>query len=290
MQVAAQLIASGLAVGALYALVGLGYVIVYRATRTLNFSHGQMLMLGAIVGLQLHVYSGVSYWGSFVLVMLGMAALGAIVEVVVYRPLAGGSISSIILATAAVGSIVQSLVRAKQEQQLSYFPPIVSNEPLDALAIAISPLQLSVVGISVGIVLAFSLFFRYTRLGRVMRAVSENSDAAALVGIRVNRVHMLTWAIAGAFAGIAGLLIAPLTLISPDMGVIANKGFVAAIVGGFTSLPGTVVGGLIVGVVENAVGVYVSTAYKDVFVFLLMLAFLIVRPAGLLGRGSGRRV
>lgn len=286
----AQIVVSGLTIGAVYALVGLGFVIIYLATKTLNFAHGEVLMLGAIIGLQLHGVWGLGYWTTFLTVMLALGFLGVLIERVAYRPLARAPITTVILATAAVGAIIRSAVRITQEQQISYFPPMLSTEPFQLAGVSLTPLDLGIVGIGLGFVLTFTVLFRYSSIGRAMRAVSENPDAASLVGIKVSRVNALTWAIASAFGAVAGLLVAPILLITPDMGVIAIKGFVAAIIGGFSSPGGAIVGGLLLGVVENLIGVYISTSYKDVFTFLLLLAILFVRPAGLFGKVGGRRV
>jgi branched-chain amino acid transport system permease protein len=286
----AQIAVSGVTLGSVYALVGLGFVIIYKATRTLNFAHGEMLMLGAIVALQLHVMRMIPYWPTFLAVLVGLAVFGLLVERVSYRPLAHAPEFTVIMATVAVGAMIRSSVRITQEQQLSYFPPIFGGGALNIDGIAITPLNLGITTICLGLVLGFSLFFQFTSFGRAMRAVSENRDAASLVGIKVSRVYATVWAISAALAGAAGILIAPLILITPDMGIIANKAFIGAVLGGFTSLPGTVVGGLLLGVLENFVGVYISTAYKDVIIFLLLVAILLIRPQGLLGREQGRRV
>jgi branched-chain amino acid transport system permease protein len=286
----AQIAMSGITVGSVYALVGLGFVIIYKATRTLNFAHGEMLMLGAIVALQLHVVRAIPYWPTFLIVLIGLGCLGLLVERVSYRPLADAPEFTIIMATVAVGAMIRSGVRITQEQQLSYFPPMFSVSAINIGGISVTPLNLGITAICLGLVVAFSLFFQYTAFGRAMRAVSENRDAASLVGISVSRIYAVVWAMSAALAAAAGILIAPLILITPDMGVIANKAFIGAILGGFTSLPGTIVGGLLLGVLENFVGVYISTAYKDVFTFLLLVTILLVRPEGLLGRRLGRRV
>jgi len=285
-----QVVVSGLTLGSVYALVGLGFVIVYKATRTLNFAHGDLLMLGAVVGLYLHVERALPYWPTFLVVLVLMALLGVLIERVAYRPLAHTPEFTVILSTAAVGGIIRSSVRITQEQQLSYFPPIFGAEPFRVAGVSVSPLELGVIGIALGFVLAFSLFFQLTRTGKGMRAVAENPDAASLVGIRVPRVWAMTWGASAAFAAAAGILVAPLILITPDMGVVANKAFVGAVLGGFNSLLGTVVGGFVLGVLGNLIGVYVSTAYRDALTFLLLLAILLVKPTGLLGQRAQRRV
>jgi branched-chain amino acid transport system permease protein len=286
----AQIVVSGLTLGSIYALVGIGFVIVYKASRTLNFAHGDLLMLGAILALFLHGDLAVPYWLTFAIVLLVMGGVGLVVERAVYRPLAQAPQFTVILGTVAVGAMIRSGVRIHAEQQLSYFPAFLPTEPVSLLGVSATPLQLGIIGISIGLAVAFTLFFRYTTLGKAMRAVSENPDAASLVGIKVHRTYALVWGLSAAFAAAAGILVAPLLLITPDMGTIANKAFIGAILGGFTSVWGTVLGGLLLGVVENLIGVYISTAYKDVISFLLLLAILVVRPTGIFGRAQLRKV
>jgi branched-chain amino acid transport system permease protein len=181
-------------------------------------------------------------------------------------------------------------VRAFHGDDFGVFPPVVSMQPITVLGVRFTALNLLVLALTTIALLAFAFLFRSTRMGWAMRATAQNARAAAIVGISVPRVFSQTWVIAGALAAVAGLLLAPLIIVTPDMGVIANKGFVAAILGGFSSLPGAVVGGLILGLAENLIGVYVSTAYKDVLVFALLILLLLFCPSGLFGRKTLHRV
>lgn len=285
-----KVVLTGLTLGSIYGLVALGYVIVYKATKVLNFALGDTVMMGALVALVLHVDQELPYVAT-VLIVLGLATLlGVIIERVASRPLLTAPHFAIILATAAIGEIMRSIARIWRGQETSYFPPILSRTPVMVGEIPISPLGMGIVGISIGVVFVFLAFFRYTNLGKSMRAASQNLDLASLIGIDGPRTFSVLWGVSAAFAAVAGILIAPLVLITPEMGVIANKAFVAAVLGGFTSIPGAVVGGLLWGVLENLVGVYISTAFKDVVAFAVLVVVLLVRPAGLFGEVERTRV
>ncbi|HXF83173.1 MAG TPA: branched-chain amino acid ABC transporter permease [bacterium] len=285
-----QTIVSGLTLGSIYAIVALGFVVIYQATRVLNFAHGEVLMLGAMIGLVLHTQVGFPYWPTFFVVLIAVALVGLLVERTAYAPLASSPLSTVIMATAAVGQIIRSGVRIVQAEQLSFFPPMFSLEPIVIGPVVITRLNLGIAAIAVGLVAIFGLLFYATTLGTAMRGTSQNPTAAWLVGIDVHRILSLIWALSAALAAAAGLLIAPLVLVRPDMGVIAIKAFVGAVLGGFNSLPGAVVGSLLLGVIENLVGVFLTNAFKDVVVFGILIAVLLIRPSGVLGRPEARRV
>jgi branched-chain amino acid transport system permease protein len=163
-------------------------------------------------------------------------------------------------------------------------------EPIAVLGIHFTALNIVVIAVTLVTLIAFALLFNHTRIGWAMQATVQNARGAALVGIDVPRVFSITWVIAGGLAAIAGLLVAPLIIVTPDMGVIANKGFVAAILGGFSSLSGAVLGGFVLGLAENLIAVYVTSSFKDVLVFVLLILLLLLRPSGLLGRKQLTRV
>jgi len=284
-----QVIVSGLTLGSIYALTALGYVIIFRSTGVVNFAQGEMMMVGAVLALVLHKDFGLGYVTECSLAVLGAWVLGAVIERVAYRPLVDAPLFTVILSTVAVGQMLRSGVRVLRGQELSLFPPILSTEPFSAAGIRLTPLNLGITVIAVLLLGAFVTFFRRTWIGWAMRATAQNKEAAALVGVSIPRVFSVSWSLAAALAAAAGILLAPLIIISPDMGVIGIKGFIAAILGGFNSLPGAVVGGVLLGVLENLAGVYVSSAFKDVVTFGVLLAVLILRPAGILGRPEIRR-
>lgn len=290
MELLSQVIISGLTLGSLYALVGLGFVIIYKATAVVNFAHGELLMLGAMMGLFFHLDSGLPYALSFVLAILVAAAVGALVERCALRPLRDAPEVTLILATVAVSQMIRAGVRIFRGSEVSRFPSLFPAEPFTVWGVSMTPLNLGIIAISLLLVAAFMLFFRRTKIGKGMEATSENREAATLVGISVDRTFSLIWAIGSGLAAAAGILLAPLIIITPDMGIIGIKGFIGAILGGFTSLPGAVAGGFLLGVIENLGGVYIASSMKDVIAFCVLLAVLALRPRGLFGRKEGKRI
>jgi branched-chain amino acid transport system permease protein len=286
----AQVVVSGITPGATYALMALGFVLVYKATGVVNFAHGEAVMVGAYTGLLLYRELHLPYVLAFVLTLVVAFALGLVVERIVYRPLRAAPAVSVILASIALGQIMRSGARIVRGDDLQVFPPVLSTRPMVLGELVVTPLALGVVGLSVLFMSVLAVFFRWFRLGKAMRAVSENQLAASLMGISVPAVFSWTWGLSSLLAGASGVLIAPLVMISPEMGFVAFKGFVAAILGGFSSIPGTIVGGFLMGILENLAGVFVSTAYKDVISFLFMIGVLALRPAGLLGAAAVKKV
>jgi branched-chain amino acid transport system permease protein len=279
----AQVVVSGVTPGAIYALMALGFVLVYKATGVVNFAHGEAVMIGAYTGLVLHTEAHLPYAAVFVITLVIAFLVGLLIERIVYRPLLDAPVVSVILASIALGQIIRSAVRLVRGDDLRVFPAVFSTRPVALGEIAITPLSLGVIGLSVLFMAVLATFFRWFRLGKAMRAVSENRLAASLMGVSVPAVFSWTWGLSSLLAGASGILIAPLVMISPEMGFIAFKGFVAAILGGFASIPGTILGGFLMGILENLAGVFLSPAYKDVISFVFMIVVLAVRPAGLLG-------
>jgi branched-chain amino acid transport system permease protein len=249
-----------------------------------------MMMLGAMVGLLLYRDVHLSYSIAFVLSIVICMFGGAVVERIAFRPLMNAPHFTILLSTVAIGQIIRSGVRILVGQEVSSFPGVWSAEPISFMGLRTTVLNLGILAVTIVTLLVFILVFSWTRIGWAMKATAQNKRGAAIVGISVSRTNAQVWAMAGGLAAIAGILLAPLIIITPDMGVIGNKGFIAAILGGFTSLPGAVLGGFALALAENLIGVYLSSAFKDVIVFVLLILVLLVRPAGLLGRQIVKRV
>ncbi len=286
----AQVLISGLTPGATYALMALGFVLVYKATGVVNFAHGEAVMVGAYAGLILHTELHLPYLPALLLTLVVAFLLGLLVEFVVYRPLMRAPVVSVILASIALGQVLRSGARILRGDDMRVLPPMLSNRPVALGGVVITPENMGVIALSFLFMAGLAMFFRWSRLGKAMRAVAENRLAASLMGVSVPAVFSWTWGISSLLAGASGVLIAPLVMISPEMGFIAFKGFVAAILGGFTSIPGTILGGILMGILENLAGVFVSTAYKDVISFVFMVGVLAVRPAGLLAAAEVKRV
>jgi len=289
MEILFILFVAGLSAGGIYALIGVGLVLIYKATDVVNFAQGEIAMLGAYLGFIFLNFLHIPYLLAFLLAVAGTGAFGLLLDRAVFRGLIGAPIWTIILATLAVGITLKSLARLTIGSDTYPLPPLFSMMPWSLGGIPLTPLNLGVILISTGLVLLLSAFFRFTRLGKAMRATSQNQFAAVLMGISVKRVFSLAWVISAIFGAAAGLLLAPLLGINPEMGWVAVKGFAAAVAGGFTSLPGVVVGGFLLGVSENFAGVYLSTAYKEAVAFVLLIVLLAVKPTGLFERQAKKR-
>jgi branched-chain amino acid transport system permease protein len=285
-----QIALNSLALGSIYALTALGFVIIFRASDVVNFAQGEMMMLGAMLALVLLRDAHFGYFEAMIGAVVICMGGGALVERIAFRPIADAPHFTILMSTIAVGQVIRSGVRILFGQETSSFPGIWSAEPITILGLRTTLLNLGIAAITVATLAVFVLMFSFTRVGWAMKSVAQNRRGAAIVGVDVSGVNARVWAMAGGLAAIAGVLLAPLIIITPDMGVIGNKGFIAAIVGGFTSLPGAVIGGFVLALTENLIGVYISSAFKDVIVFGLLVLMLLVRPAGLLGRELVKRV
>jgi len=277
---------SGLVTGSVYALLALAVVSIFKTTDVPNFAQGEMLMMGAYVALILLLLVALPYIVVVPLTLAVMAAGGALFERVVMERVtrSRGVGVQFVIATLGFAWLLKGLVRQTGLGDTPRsLPALVSNDPVLIGDAVLTQLDIAIFGVAVLVMLLMYLMFTRTRIGKAMRAVGMNPRAAQIVGIHLAHVRMLVWAMAGLLAAIAALLIAPKILVTPDIAHIAILAYAAAIVGGFTSLPGAVLGGLIIGVVENMVGLFISTNAIVVAPFLAILVTLILRPQGLLG-------
>src|SRR5882724_4315911 len=219
-----QIALNSLALGSIYALTALGFVIIFRASDVVNFAQGEMMMLGAMLALFLFRDIHLSYAVAFVISAVICMAGGSLVERIAFRPLADAPHFTILLSTVAIGQIIRSGVRIVFGQETSSFPGVWSAEPISFLGLRTTALNLGIVAATVATLLIFVVVFSFTRMGWAMRAVAQNRRGAAIVGVDVSGVNARVWAMAGGLAAIAGVLLAPLVIITPDMGVIGNKG------------------------------------------------------------------
>ena len=288
------LLFSGVTTGALYALVALGIVVVFKATAIVNFAHGELFMIGGFLAYTLHVMLGVPYVLSLALAVGLTFGVGIMTDRIAFRPLMKSNIVALVLATVGFSFILKGIGRSIWGGKGDYlpFPPLVGFEPIILpFDIVIVPQQLVVLIGALLVMAVFAAFFRLTRIGKMMQATADNPKAATLVGIRTDRVYMLTFAVGGATAAAAAALMAPLTLLYPDIGfALFIKGFAAAVLGGLTSLPGAVLGGICVGVIEALAGGYIHSSFLDVSAFVVIMAVLVLKPTGLLGGQRLRRV
>jgi branched-chain amino acid transport system permease protein len=284
-----QLFIAGLSTGSIYALVALGLVLVFKATGILNFAHGEFVTLGAYFGLFAAVLLGLSYPLALLLAVLGSALVGLAMERAVVRPLITAPPFTIVIATLAIGLSIKNTLRLSWQQNLAIMPGTV-NTQVSIGSLSVNPQYLIVIAVSFTLLIALAIFFKLTPLGIAMRAVAEDRRAARLAGVNVERVLMLTFSTSAGIAALAGLLLAPLTGVHVEMGWIIVKALVAAVLGGFTSLPGAVLGGLLLGLAETFSGIFLDGVTRDLGVFGLLILALLLRPHGLLGHSEARRV
>ena len=287
---ALQLAFSGLGIGAIYALVALALVIPFKASGVLNFGQGAMVTLGAYIALTLSASAGLPYWAMLPATLLLAALIGVVIERLVIRRLVRAPEFTIVIATFALGLMVQDAIRLHwQDNDFALDVPF-GTDPIVIGSLRVNPVLLSILAVSLVLLVVLALFFRYTRAGKAMRAVSQNQDAARLMGISVERVFASTLAIGTAIAALAGVLFAPVTGITPGLGDLILKAFVAAVIGGFDSLPGAVLGGLALGLIETFSAAFAGSTLKDVSAFAVLIAVLLVRPNGIFGTVGMRRV
>lgn len=287
------LLMSGVTTGALYGLVALGFVVVNKATGVINFAQGEFFMFAGFIAWMLHVQFGLAYLFTFALSVAFGFVLGCLTDRIAFRPIAKSDVVSLVLATVGIAFVLKGLARTIWGGKADYlsFPPLTSPDPIMVGNIMVIPQQLAVLAGTAVILIVFTAFFRFTRAGKMMQATADNARAAALVGIRTDRVYTLAFGVGAAIAAAAAVLTAPLTLLYPDIGfAFFLKGFAAAVLGGLTSLPGAVLGGLIVGIAESMAGGYIHSSVMELSPFVVIMAVLIVRPSGLLGNSKTRRV
>lgn len=281
-----QGVASGLVVGSVYALLAIAIVIIFKTSEVPNFAQGEMLMGAAYVALYLLVFRSAPVFISIALTLLIAFAAAALFRRLVLARVAksSGSPVNLVIATLGFSYVLRGLVRRTGfGDNPRTFPALASNHSLMIGQASVTVLDLVIFSTALVVMAGFFWMFAYTKLGRAMRAVGMNPKAAQLVGIDLNRIHMLVWGLSGVISAIAALLISPKILMTADMGSIVTMGFAAAIVGGFTSLPGAVVGGFIIGISENLVGLFVSSRAIVLAPFLAIMIVLILRPQGLFG-------
>jgi len=285
-----QLTLNGLATGAIYALVALGLVITYKATEVLNFAHGDVLMASAFVGWGLIVGWGWPFW----LAALATVALAAAVcwgiDARIMRTIVGQPQFAGVMLTIAIAFMIRGLVSMFFGPESRSYPTPWTGQSTQLGPVVVSDLSLVIIGLALLLTAGLFYFLRRTALGVSIQAASQNQLAAYLSGIRVKWVTSLVWAIAGAVSGICGLLLAPIALVDISLWIVVLKALAALVLGGFGSIPGAVVGGLLLGLIEQFAGVFLPDGFKDVMAYLVLIAVLVFWPRGLLGEAHGRRV
>jgi branched-chain amino acid transport system permease protein len=285
----AQIVIGGFATGCIYAIVGLGFTLVYRTLRMVNFAQGQVFMAGAFLGLV--IAERVPLPAPLLLVVVGAIAflLGMLLERVVFRRLYHNH-EVFVVGSIGLGIVLMNAVRVFFPEPVP-FPKVFGSRVIELGTARFQEANLWVVGCTVALVVLLHLVFAYTRLGRALRAVAVDAEIAGAVGVNVNQAIGLTFGLSCGVAAMAGVLIGPLYFVSFDMGdMVGLKAFSAAVFGGINSIAGTILGGVVIGILENLAGGYISSAYKDLVAFVILLVMLIWRPTGLLGRETPIKV
>ena len=287
-----QLAISGVAQGCIYGLIALGFVLIYKATETVSFAQGELMMLGAFGGLAGMTLLGFPFWLAIPSALIAMGVFGVLLERVVIRPILGQPAFSIVMLTIGIGYVARGLITMIPGIGTdTHTLPVPYKDQIWKLGELVLNVEQMVV-IAATAVLCGLLFamFRYSKLGIAMQAASQNQLAAYYMGIPVKPLNGLVWGLAAAVAAIAGLLLAPITFVHANMGFIGLKAFPAAVVGGFGSLPGAIVGGLIIGLVESFAGFYLPEGVKDIAAYIVVLVMLMIKPNGLFGEKLRKKV
>jgi branched-chain amino acid transport system permease protein len=296
-----QQLANGIAWGSIYALIALGYTMVYGILRLINFAHGDVYMVGAFAAFYLARWTGAgganASLGSALLVLLGAmvlcALLGVLIELLAYRPVRKSSRITALITAIGVSLLLENLGIRIFGADPKFFPQLIPPRRVELVpGVVVTNHQITVVLVSILLMVGLTLFIQRTKTGKAMRAVAFNRDAASLMGIPVNRIITITFAIGSALAAAAGVLVGLTNpRIEPLMGIMPGiKAFVAAVLGGIGSIPGAVIGGLLMGVSEYLVVGYISSTYRDAIAFIILILVLLLKPAGLLGRNVAEKV
>ncbi len=297
-----QQLINGLALGAVYALIALGYTMVYGILHLINFAHGEVYMLGAYLGIivmgvltlaGLPVYSlSLTIFLTILISMAFCALYGAAIERFAYRPLRSAAKLAPLISAVGVSIILQNVVMLTQGTEYKNLPPLLPSEGFDLLGANVSPVQAFILCSSIVLMLILHFFVAKTRLGKAMRATSQDRVMAGLLGINVNLVISLTFMIGSSLAAAAGVMVTLYYgVVHFFMGYLAGiKAFTAAVLGGIGSIPGAMLGGFMLGLIENFGASYISSVYKDAFAFLVLIITLILRPSGLLGEKAMDKV
>jgi branched-chain amino acid transport system permease protein len=285
-----QYVLSGLSNGAIYALIGFGFAIIYNSTGIINFAQGEFVMLGGMLTVFFLAVFKLPLAAAIILAIIISTIVGVSFERLAIRPLKNASPLSLIIITIGASIFMRGAAMLIWGKDTYALPAFSGNDPLYIAGATILPQHLWILGVTVLIIIGSRIFFNYTIAGKAMRACSYNPLAAGLVGINVKNMVMLSFAISSAIGSMAGIIIAPLTMTSYDVGIMLGlKGFCAVIIGGMSSGLGTLMGGLLLGLLESLGAGFISASYKDAIAFIILLLILFIRPEGLFGKKETER-
>ncbi|MBT0653171.1 branched-chain amino acid ABC transporter permease [Geomobilimonas luticola] len=286
-----QYLFSGLATGAIYALIGLGFAIIYNATGIINFAQGEFVMLGGMFTLSLLGGAGLPLGGAVPVAIILTTVVGMVFERLAIRPLKSATPLSLVIITIGGSILIRGIAMLGWDKDTHSLPGFSGDEPIEMFGASLMPQHLWIFVVTIFVIGCSKLFFNYTVSGKAMRACSYNSRAASLIGIDVRRMVLFSFIISSAMGSLAGIIIAPLTMTAYDVGIMLGlKGFCAAIIGGMSSGFGTVLGGLLLGILESLGAGLISSGYKDAIAFVILLLILFIRPQGLFKKAETERV
>lgn len=286
----AQLIVDGTILGGIYAICAIGIVLIFKATDVVSIVQGEIMMMGAFFAYTFRVMLGWPFPIAVVFAIGAVILLCLAIERLVLRPLIRAPVWTSIMATVALMIVLQSVARVTWGPEPYHLPPFFTRIPFDVAGVRMTREDVAIVGICVLYIILLYLFFKYTKFGKGMKAVQMDKEAASLVGISVKKMFSLVWVINGVLMGTIGILLAPRLGVHSTMGFIMLKGFVVAVIGGFTSFVGSITGGVFLGVMETLTGVYISTAMKDIVSFIVLILVLVIKPTGLFAESMTKRV
>ena len=287
-----QTLISGLSLGSIYALIALGYTMVYGIAKMLNFAHGDVIMVGAYSGIVAVAQMGLSPWVTVIVSIAVCAVLGVVIEFCAYKPLRQAPPLSVLITAIGVSYLLQNAALLIFGSQQMAYPTLLKLPMLTVGGVQVDGITLLTLAVTAALMAALTLFIDRTKLGKAMRAVSEDKDAATLMGINVDRTITLTFAIGSALAAFASIFYGmTYVYIKPTTGAMPGiKAFTAAVFGGIGSIPGAMIGGILLGLIEQMSKTYISTLWADAIVFAVLVVVLVVKPTGLLGKPMQEKV
>ena len=288
MQAALQQLLNGISIGSIYALVALGYTLVYGVLRLINFAHCDTMMVGALVGYMCSKF-GMGFIPSILIAMIACMILGILIEKLAYKPLRNSPSIMMLIAAIGVSLILQYSAMFFFGAEPRAFPPSMTGGVIEFGGVILSKSRLWVVLLAITVMLLLYIIVGFTKMGKAMRALASDKQAAQLVGVNVDNTISVTFALGAALAGVAGVMLGSIFTVSPLMGAgIGVKTFAAAVLGGIGSIPGAMLGGLILGLTETLIASIFGGAFKDALAFVVLIAVLLIKPSGILGKRNMR--
>ena len=279
-----QMLTAGLAMGSIYALVALGFVLIYNAVGVVNFAQGEFVMIPAFVAVALLSALPIPFPIAYLLTLAFMAVFGIVFQRIAYYPLRNRTFLPVIISTIGVSLFLRNGAQIVFGAQPELMPRPTSSHPLDLSGVFVDPQYIVIIVVTIVLLIFQYFFFERTSLGKKMQATAQDKEMARLLGIRVATMIIITFVYSSILGGVAGILVGPIFYVTKEMGAMLGlKAFCATIVGGFGNVPGAILGGLFLGVVEVFAAFYISSAYRDAFAFIILILVLLLRPQGFFG-------